>query len=585
MANADQPNAPAGGPASCRPRYPMKLHGAPVMRTANDCGAIRVVTSEMTIAALLTEYLRQAGVRHVFGYPGESIVDFMEATRHGGRGPAVVSAAREASAAFMAEGAAMATGRIGACVSTLGPGSTAVLNGVASAMLDRVPLLAVSGQVDSRREQYWTHQLVDHDRLFAPVTKLAARLEPPSADIVIRRALKTAIAERPGAVHLTVTHDTFGKIVTGERDPQVPPLSAAARGGLDVFPGGDPAELLGRARRPVLLAGAGAVRCQAGPELDALATQAGIPVVVAAMAKGIVPEDHPYFGGVLDMAGGQVIWDLLAGADLIVTAGFDPVELITPWRVSTPVLHVDTTPNIDQIYPAATEIVGNVASALSYLSVRFKGEPRWSEGEVATHRASLRAAWQAGFDDGALNPSEVVTLAREAAPRATVMTADVGSHKIMVGQAWRAGAAREALITNGLSAMGFGLPAAIGAALERGPASGPVVCLTGDGGFAMTATELSVAASLKLPLLVVVFADGNLNRIVLHQQAAGVPLTGTGLPPTDIPALAEALGCDGVRVDSASGYEKALAEAFTAGRDRPLVIEARISTSQYEAQF
>jgi acetolactate synthase I/II/III large subunit len=587
MANADQPNAPRRRPRAVPPTVPNEIARRPVMRTANDCGAIGVVTSEMTIAALLTEYLRQAGVRHVFGYPGESIVDFMEATRHaGGRGPAVVSAAREASAAFMAEGAAMATGRIGACVSTLGPGSTAVLNGVASAMLDRVPLLAVSGQVDSRREQYWTHQLVDHDRLFAPVTKLAARLEPPSADIVIRRALKTAVAERPGAVHLTVTHDTFGKIVTGERSgPQAPPLSLAAWGSLDVFPGGDPAGLLGRARRPVLLAGAGAVRCQAGPALDALATQAGIPVVVAAMAKGIVPEDHPYFAGVLDMAGGQVIWDLLAGADLIVTAGFDPVELITPWRISTPVLHVDTTPNIDQIYPAATEVVGNVASALAYLSARFTGEPRWAEGEVAAHRASLRAAWHAGFDDGALNPSEVVTLAREAAPRATVMTADVGSHKIMVGQAWRAGAAREALITNGLSAMGFGLPAAIGAALERGPASGPVVCLTGDGGFAMTATELSVAASLKLPLVVVVFADGNLNRIVLHQRAAGVPLTGTGLPPTDIPALAEALGCDGVRVDSASGYEKALAGAFTAGRDRPLVIEARISTSQYEAQF
>jgi acetolactate synthase-1/2/3 large subunit len=552
----------------------------------------------MTIAALLTEYLRQAGVRHVFGYPGESIVDFMEATRRAGgstpgsgsapgnSGPVVVSAAREASAAFMAEGAAMATGRIGACVSTLGPGSTAVLNGVASAMLDRVPLLAVSGQVDSRREQYWTHQLVNHDLLFAPVTKLTARLEPPSADIVIRKALRTACAERPGAVHLTVTHDTFGKTATGENaGPQAPPLASAPCGGLEVFPGGDPAELLAAARRPVLLAGAGAVRCHAGPALETLATQAGIPVVVAAMGKGVIAEDHPYFAGVLDMAGGQVIWELLAGADLIITAGFDPVELITPWRIRTPVLHVDPTPNTDQIYPAATEIIGNVASALSYLTARFTGTPRWAEDEVAAHRASLRAAWQAGFDNSALNPSEVVTLAREAAPGEAVMTADVGSHKIMAGQAWRAGAPREALITNGLSAMGFGLPAAIGAALERGPGSGPVVCLTGDGGFAMTATELSVAASLRLPLVVVVFADGNLNRIVLHQQAAGVPLTGTGLPRTDIPALAEALGCDGVRVDSASGYEKALAGAFTAGRDRPLVIEARISTSQYEAQF
>jgi acetolactate synthase-1/2/3 large subunit len=347
----------------------------------------------------------------------------------------------------------------------------------------------------------------------------------------------------------------------------------------------DPAGILGGARRPVLLAGAGAVRCHAGPALEALAARAGIPVVVAAMAKGVIGESHPYFAGVLDMAGGPVIWDLLAGADLIVTAGFDPVELITPWRIGTPVLHMDTTPNTDQVYPAATEVVGNVASALSYLSAQFTGEPRWAEGEVAAHRASLRAAWQAGFDNSALNPSEVVTLAREAAPHATVMTTDVGSHKIMAGQAWAASAPREALITNGLSAMGFGLPAAIGAALELGPDRGPVLCFTGDGGFAMTATELSVAASLRLPLVIVVFADGNLNRIVLHQQAAGLPLTGTGLPRTDIPALAESLGCDGIRVDSVSGYEKALASGLAVGRDRPLVIEARISTSQYEAQF
>ena len=194
------------------------------------------MTSELTIAELLTSYLREAGLGQVFGYPGESIVDFMEAVRIGGL--TVVSAAREASAAFMAEGAAMATGRPGAVVSTLGPGSTAVLNGVASAQLDRVPLIAVSGQVDSRREQYWTHQLIDHDLLFSPVTKLTARLEPPSADTVIRRALRTAVAERPGAVHLTVGHDVFGKTVTedGFSDVRLPPLDPAAAGGI-FYPG------------------------------------------------------------------------------------------------------------------------------------------------------------------------------------------------------------------------------------------------------------------------------------------------------------------------------------------------------------
>jgi acetolactate synthase I/II/III large subunit len=536
------------------------------------------MNAERTVATLLADYLCQAGISHVFGYPGESLVDFIEAARL--RGPEVVSAVREASAAFMAEGAAMRAGTVGVCLSTLGPGSTALLNGVASAQLDRVPLLAVSGQVDSSREQFWTHQLIDHNRLFAPVTKLTARLEPASADTVLRRALRTATAERPGAVHLTVTMDSFGISTRGEG--KVPPL-AVAGAGLEFF-GDEPLRALRAARRPVLLAGAGAVRSGATGLLAELAAHAGLPVVVGAMAKGVIAEDSPWYAGTLDMAGHRVIWDLLASADLIVTAGFDPVELITPWRLPVPVLHVDAVPNTDQVYPADLEVVGSVATALAWFLANWEHGPRWSEAEVAAHREALRAAYHSGYAAGKLNPSELVETVRSAAPAGTVATADVGSHKIMTGQAWTTFAPRETLITNGLSAMGFGLPAAIGASLSSVPGT-PVVCMTGDGGFAMTAAELSVAARLGLGLIVVVFSDGGLNRIELHQAAVGYPLAATAVDRTDIPLLAESLGCDGVRVESVSSLEKALSAAFDGGRTRPLVIEARIDTSQYSAQF
>src|ERR1700748_369343 len=206
---------------------------------------------ERTVAALLADYLRQAGVAHVFGYPGESLVDFIEVARLDG--PEVVSAVR----------AAARTGTAGACLSTLGPGSTALLNGVASAQLDRVPLLAVSGQVDSSREQFWTHQLIAHNRLYAPVTKLTARLDAASAQTVLRRALRTATAERPGAVHLTVTMDTFSQAGAGtDGEVQVPPLTSAGTG-LEFF-GDEPLRALRAARRPVLLAGAGAGRSGGG---------------------------------------------------------------------------------------------------------------------------------------------------------------------------------------------------------------------------------------------------------------------------------------------------------------------------------
>ncbi len=534
--------------------------------------------AEESTAARLAGYLHAVGVRHVFGYPGESVIDFMEAARH--RGIEVVSAVREGTAAFMAEAAAMVTGRPGVCLSTLGPGSTAVLNGVASATLDRVPVLAVSGQIESSREQFFTHQVVDHDRLFAPVTKLALRLDPASADTVIRKALRTAVAERPGAVHLTVTADAW-PVPCGSRDQITPPPLTPAAGSVDVYGDGDPLRVLRAARRPVILAGIAALRCAAGPELLRLAELAGFPVVVSPMAKGVFPEDHPYFAGVLDMAGHRVVWDLLAGADLILAAGFDPVELISPWSVTTPVVHLDTTPNTDQVYASAHELVGHVAALLGWIAAQWSGEPRWAEAEVAAHRARLRAAWLAGRAEGQLNPSDVVTIAREAAPADTIVTTDVGSHKIMAGQAWQAAGPRSVLMTNGLSAMGFGVPAAIAAKLTR--PDRPVIALVGDGGFAMAATEMRIASALGLPVTVVVFADGSLNRIELRQTLMGYPPTATRMDGMDLVTLAEAMDCDGVRVDSPAGLEKALA-GFGA-RSRPLVVEARIDTAQYEVQF
>ncbi|MGD0239560.1 MAG: thiamine pyrophosphate-binding protein [Streptosporangiaceae bacterium] len=527
-------------------------------------------------AALLAGYLQAAGVRHVFGYPGESVIDFMEAVTHAGL--EMVAAVREASAAFMAEAAAMTGGGLGVCLSTLGPGSTAVLNGVAAATLDRVPVLAVSGQIESSREQFFTHQVVDHGRMFAPVSKLALRLDPASADTVIRKALRTAVAERPGAVHLTVTADAWAMPAAGE--VRLPPLAPAA-GSVDVYGEGDPLRALAAARRPVLLAGIAALRCAAGSDLVRLAEQAGIPVVVSPMAKGVFPEDHPYFAGVLDMAGYRVVWDLLAGADLILAAGFDPVELISPWSVSTPVLHLDTVPNTDQVYASAHELVGPVGALLGWLSAQWTGEPRWDEAAVAAHRDRLRAAWLAGRTEGRLNPSDVVTIAREAAPAGTILVTDVGSHKIMAGQAWRTGEPRSVLIPNGLSAMGFGVPAAIAARLTR--PDRPVLALTGDGGFAMAATEMRIASSLGLPVTVVVFADNSLNRIELRQQSVGYPPTATRMDGMDLVALAEATGCDGIRADTPAALEKALA-GLTA-RTRPLIVEARIDPAQYQAQF
>ena len=200
---------------------------------------------------------------------------------------------------------------------------------------------------------------------------------------------------------------------------------------------------------------------------------------------------------------------------------------------------------------------------------------------MAAHRARLRAAWLAGRAEGRLNPSDVVAIAREAAPPGTIATTDVGSHKIMAGQVWQASEPRSVLIPNGLSAMGFGVPAAIAARLTR--PDRPVIALVGDGGFAMAATEMRIASALGVPVTVVVFADNSLNRIELRQQLMGYPPTATRMDGMDLVTLAEAMDCDGIRADSPAALEKAL-EGF-ATRTRPLIVEARVDPAQYEAQF
>jgi acetolactate synthase-1/2/3 large subunit len=533
-----------------------------------------------TTAEVMADALVAAGIERIFAYPGDPIIEFMEKSR--ARDIDVVLARREGTAAFMAEGYAMATGSTGVALSTLGPGSTAMLNGIAAAHLDRVPMLAISGQIETSREQYFTHQVVDHKLLYSPVTKWAGKIEPGAVATTMRKALSLAAAERPGPVHLTINGDSSKK-PAADADFVMPPTTSSVNTlRVTRAPGGeDPMEMLAAAKRPVLLAGIAAVRGGATDALVRLAEATSTPVVVSPMAKGVFPEDHPLFAGVLDMACNQVLWEFLGAADLIVSVGFDAVELIKPWTAKAAVLHIDMTPNTDQIYYASCECVGDIAGILDWLTGDWSGQPRWAESDVDRHRQRLRDAYYEGRVEGALNPTDVVDAVREAAPRTTVATCDVGSHKLLVGQGWQTYDPRSTLMTNGLSSMGFGVPAAIAAKLAD-PAR-PVVALVGDGGFAMTATEVRLASALGASVAFVVFCDGSLNRIELKQMVAGYPSTATRIEDMDLVAMAQAMEADGVRVDSREELDKAL--TGIGDLSRPLVVEARIDPSQYESQF
>lgn len=532
----------------------------------------------MNVSDVMVRYLKAAGIGHVFGYPGDPNIEFMEAARRAGL--QFVLGRREGTAGLMAEAYGFLTGRPGVCMSTLGPGSSNLVNAVANAFLDRVPMLALSGQIERKRAQTFTHQVLDHNRLFSPVSKWATEVAPDTVAGVMRRALRTAVAERPGPVHITTHADVVGAEAKDDT-VALPPLKAVSAGVQAFGSDADVLKRLRKARKPMILAGIAAQRAGAHDALARLAGLAGIPVVVAPMAKGVLAEDHPFYAGTLDMACNALMWDFLKGCDLLLAAGFDAVELIKPWPLSVPTIHIDAVPNTDQIYSAETELVGDISAILDGIADGWKSGAKWQPAAVKRHRDALRAAYYAGRVKGKLNPTDVIDAVRGTLPRNAIATSDVGSHKLLVGQGWSAYEPRSVLMSNGLSSMGYSLPAAIVAQLLN--PGRPVVCFVGDGGLAMVQGELRLAASLGLPLLVVVFCDNSLNRIEIKQANRKYPSWGTLIEPTDIARLAQSMACEGAVVERAPALARLLAEKRP--QDRPLVVGARIDPAQYTQQF
>ena len=533
----------------------------------------------MNVSEVIVGYLKAAGIGHVFGYPGDPSVEPLEAMRQAGI--EFVLGRREGTAGLMAQAYGTLTGRPGVCLSTLGPGSSNLVNAVANAWLDRVPMLAISGQIEGKREPFFTHQVLDHNRLFSPVSKWTTAIRPDTVATQMRKALRIAAAERPGSVHLTTGADVVGATASDDRIV-LPPTREAHSVQVFAAPGVD-ADAVGRlkaARRPIVLAGIGAMRASATSALVRFAETIGCPVVVAPMAKGVMPEEHALYAGTLDMACNRLLWEFLRRADLLLCAGFDGVELIKPWSLSVPAMHIDAVPNTDQIYPAEIELVGPVGAILEALAGACGELARWSEAEVAAHRQGLREAYYAGRVSGKLNPTDVIDVVRAALPRDAIATTDVGSHKLLVGQGWQTHAPRTLLMTNGLSSMGYSLPAGIAASIVHPERR--VVSFIGDGGFAMVQGELSLASALKLDLTVVVFVDRSLNRIELKQTQRRYPAWGTRIEDVDLARLAPAMGCDGVMVDSEKALQDALARR---PQGRPLVVGAVIDPAQYAAQF
>jgi acetolactate synthase-1/2/3 large subunit len=526
-----------------------------------------------SVAELVVRRLCQAGVTTLFGVPGGGgNLDLVAAA--GRAGLRFVLTGTETGAVVAAVAQTEVTGRPGACLTTLGPGAASAANGVACARLERAPVLVFTDSYATRAGDRFPHQRLDHAALFAPIVKATLSLEPDAADRIVCDALSIATSGIPGPVHVECPADAFTgaaeAAVAVERETRSERAfpsagSARARQSPRCF----------SASRPVILAGLGARTAEAAVAIRRLSGMHRIPVMVTYKAKGVVADDDPWFAGVFTNA--AIERPLLERADLLLGIGLDPVELIPrPWTFLAPVVYAGPWPVEDAQVPFEEAIIQDAAAAAGRFETALS-RSTWTPEDVQSALAAQRreiVSKTAGFTAQVA----IGTLADVLAPLGRV-TVDAGAHMFPATMLWPVREPGGMLISNGLSTMGFAVPAAIGASLadERRP----VVALTGDGGLLMCAGDLATIGRERLRVIVVVFADDSLSLIEIKQRVRRLPASGVALGRIDWQMLARGFGLE---ARSAATAEE-LADAARAAVDGsgPWLIEARIDRTAYGA--
>jgi len=518
----------------------------------------------MNAADLLVACLEREGVEHVFGLPGEETEDLLFSLS--ASDIEFVPVRHEQGAAFMADVHGRLTGEAGVCLSTLGPGATNLLTGVADAHLDKSPLVAITGQGGLERLHKESHQLLDVVGMFRPVTKWNTRLDDP--DVVhesVRKAFKVAEYEKPGATHLELPEDVAAT------ETAVEPLPARER----VRPAGpsDAATsrvegLLAEAERPLVIAGNGAVRANAAAELRRLVDATDVPVASTYMGKGAVSDADPHSLMTLDSGDHDEAATAIADADLVLAVGYDIAEHDpASWRREgdSTVVHVDSEPaEVYEAYNPDVEVVADIEATLSALAdwaidagVAFA--PDWY--------ADLRAHIVEDVDrepgpEAPFAVRDVLPVLREAMTAEDVLVSDVGSHKMAIAQNFPTYEPNTVIISNGLASMGIAVPGALAADLA---VASNVVAATGDGGFLMNAAELETATRVGCGFTVVLFVDDDYGLISQKQRDHRGAAFGTRISNPEFVAFAESFGVQARRPTTREDLLEALSWAVESG--------------------
>src|SRR6202166_3200538 len=528
----------------------------------------------MTAAQLFVKCLENEGVQYIFGIPGEENIDIMDALLDS---PITfVTTHHEQGAAFMADVYGRLTGRAGVCMSTLGPGATNLITGVADANMDRAPIVAIAGQGATTRLHKESHQILDLVNMFHPITKYSAQiLEPEIVPEIVRKAFKVSQTEKPGAAFIDFP-ENIAEMKVDKKPIKVQTAYTSITPDRKIE---QAAAIISKAKFPVILAGNSVIRQGAADSLVTFAEVLRIPVANTFMAKGVMPFNDDLALGRIGLKARDLPWFAFEKADVVICVGYDMVEyhpeMWNPDNDKT-IIHIDALPaEVDANYIVKVGVLGDIGHSL--LGIASKARPR-KESPFKDVRATIVADRKEYANDTAfpVKPQKIVWDVREVLGPEDIAISDVGAHKMWMSRMYRAERPNTCIISNGFAAMGIAVPGAIAAKLAYPDRK--VVAVTGDAGFMMNSQEIETAIRMKTGLGVLIWRDSEYGLITWHQlRHFGRPAYIDFKNP-DFVKYAESFGAKGYRIGKCADLVPTLKAALA--EDTVSIIDCPVDYSE-----
>lgn len=514
----------------------------------------------MKAAELFVRCLENEDVDYIFGIPGEENLDLMDAlidspirfilTRH------------EQGGAFMADVYGRLTGKAGVCLSTLGPGATNLVTGVADANMDRAPVVAIAGQAATTRLHKESHQVLDLVNLFKPITKYSTQiLTPEIIPEIVRKAFKVAQIEKPGCSFIDFPENIAQMAVNKQPLKRQSPTQPAPN--FDKVR--QAADIISEAQHPVIIAGNGVIRAKASEQLIEFSSKLNIPVATTFMAKGVIPCRHELSIGTIGLQAHDYVACGVDRADVVICVGYDIVEYhpyLWNHNPNCKIIHIDTQPaEVDEYYIVEAGILGDIGRSLESIAAISR---RHCDHGVAQLKNRIESEFHQYDQDVhfPIKPQKIIHDLRLALADEDIVICDVGAHKMWMARMYNAQAPNTCIISNGFASMGIALPGAIAAKLAK--PSQKVVAVTGDAGFLMNVQEIETAVRLNLALVVLIWNDGEYGLIKWKQLNHFGRAHEIQFNNPDFVKLAEAFGAKGYRIEHTDALlptlERALAD-------------------------